>query len=442
MRDALFSFYVSIIYAYKPTKVLKYNEKTVKRRYTMSVFSEKEKVDILSDVVKIKSENDNEKEICVYLKKLLSQYDIDSNILEINDTRANLVAEIGNGFPILAISGHMDVVASGDKSKWTYPPFELTEKDDKLYGRVTTDMKGGLVALVLALIELKEENKLNQGTIRLLATSGEEKEQKGALLFNKQGYLDDVDGLIIGEPTNNVVYYAHKGSMSCQVTAKGKTAHSSMPQLGVNAIDILIDFINEMRLEYKHIKNNDKKHQLDVVPMMEKNLDKDIDDDEKHIFSGFTMLNSIINSGEQFNSVPEKATVEYNVRTVPEYDNVFVKDLFEKVIQRVEKNKLELTIPSNHHPVLSDKDNDLIQCISNIASKYVDDDFVISALIGTTDASSLLGENKDNVDLAIFGPGDSLVAHQIDEFIYKNMYLNYIDIYKDVFVDYLDSKSK
>lgn len=68
MRDALFSFYVSIIYAYKPTKVLKYNEKTVKRRYTMSVFSEKERVDILSDVVKIKSENDNEKEICVYLK--------------------------------------------------------------------------------------------------------------------------------------------------------------------------------------------------------------------------------------------------------------------------------------------------------------------------------------------------------------------------------------
>ena len=49
------------------------------------------------------------------------------------------------------------------------------------------------------------------------------------------------------------------------------------------------------------------------------------------------MLNSIINGGEQFNSVPEKATVEYNVRTVPEYDNVFVKDLFEKVIQRVEK---------------------------------------------------------------------------------------------------------
>ena len=188
MRDALFSFYVSIIYAYKPTKVLKYNEKTVKRRYTMSVFSEKERVDILSDVVKIKSENDNEKEICVYLKKILSQYDIDSNILEINDTRANLVAEIGNGFPILAISGHMDVVASSDKSEWTYPPFELTEKDDKLYGRGTTDMKGGLVALVLALIELKEENKLNQGTIRLLATSGEEKEQKGALLFNKQGF--------------------------------------------------------------------------------------------------------------------------------------------------------------------------------------------------------------------------------------------------------------
>ena len=57
--------------------------------------------------------------------------------------------------------------------------------------------------------------------------------------------------------------------------------------------------------------------------------------------------------------------------------------------------------------------------------------------IGTTDASSLLGDNPNNVDLAIVGPGITIMAHQVDEYIEKDMYLKYIDIYKDVAVKYL-----
>ena len=72
-----------------------------------------------------------------------------------SETRANLVAEIGSGSPILAMSGHMDVVDAGHHEKWTYLPFKLTEQDGKLYGRGTTDMKGALMGMVIALIELK-----------------------------------------------------------------------------------------------------------------------------------------------------------------------------------------------------------------------------------------------------------------------------------------------
>ncbi|MDN8759631.1 M20/M25/M40 family metallo-hydrolase, partial [Staphylococcus aureus] len=146
----------------------------------------------------------------------------------------------GSGSPILAMSGHMDVVDAGNHEKWTYPPFELTEQDGKLYGRGTTDMKGALMGMVITLIELKMSDALPKGTIRLLATTGEEKEQAGAKLFAKAGYLDDLDGLIIGEPTDNGVFYAHKGSMACKVTATGVAAHSSMPFLGDNAINTLV----------------------------------------------------------------------------------------------------------------------------------------------------------------------------------------------------------
>ena len=70
-----------------------------------------------------------------------------------------------------------------------------------------------------------------------------------------KGYLDDVDGLIIAEPTGSGIYYAHKGSMSCKVTATGKAVHSSVPFIGDNAIDTLLEFYNQFKEKYSELKN-------------------------------------------------------------------------------------------------------------------------------------------------------------------------------------------
>ncbi|MEJ7435402.1 peptidase dimerization domain-containing protein, partial [Staphylococcus warneri] len=87
----------------------------------------------------------------------------------------------------------------------------------------------------------------------------------------------------------------------------------SMPHLGTNAVDILVDFVNEMKQEYKNIKEHDKVHELDAVPMIEKHLHRKIGEEESHIYSVFVMLNSLFNGGKQVNSVPHKATAKYNV---------------------------------------------------------------------------------------------------------------------------------
>ncbi|EZI04264.1 peptidase, ArgE/DapE family [Staphylococcus aureus subsp. aureus 21311] len=396
----------------------------------MTTFSEKEKIQLLADIVELQTENNNEIDVCNYLKDLFDKYDIKSEILKVNEHRANIVAEIGNGSPILALSGHMDVVDAGNQDNWTYPPFQLTEKAGKLYGRGTTDMKGGLMALVITLIELKEQNQLPQGTIRLLATAGEEKEQEGAKLLADKGYLDDIDGLIIAEPTGSGIYYAHKGSMSCKVTATGKAVHSSVPFIGDNAIDTLLEFYNLFKEKYSELKQQDTKHELDVAPMFKSLIGKEISEEDANYASGLTAVCSIINGGKQFNSVPDEASLEFNVRPVPEYDNDFIESFFQNIINDVDSNKLSLDIPSNHRPVTSDKNSKLITTIKDVASSYVDkDDIFVSALVGATDASSFLGDNKDNVDLAIFGPGNPLMAHQIDEYIEKDMYLKYIDIF-------------
>lgn len=407
----------------------------------MTTFSEKEKIQLLADIVELQTENNNEIDVCNYLKDLFDKYDIKSEILKVNEHRANIVAEIGNGSPILALSGRMDVVDAGNQDNWTYPPFQLTEKAGKLYGRGTTDMKGGLMALVITLIELKEQNQLPQGTIRLLATAGEEKEQEGAKLLADKGYLDDVDGLIIAEPTGSGIYYAHKGSMSCKVTATGKAVHSSVPFIGDNAIDTLLEFYNLFKEKYSELKQQDTKHELDVAPMFKSLIGKEISEEDANYASGLTAVCSIINGGKQFNSVPDEASLEFNVRPVPEYDNDFIESFFQNIINDVDSNKLSLDIPSNHRPVTSDKNSKLITTIKDVASSYVDkDDIFVSALVGATDASSFLGDNKDNVDLAIFGPGNPLMAHQIDEYIEKDMYLKYIDIFKEASIKYLKEK--
>ncbi|HDF1480514.1 TPA: ArgE/DapE family deacylase [Staphylococcus aureus] len=407
----------------------------------MTTFSEKEKIQLLADIVELQTENNNEIDVCNYLKDLFDKYDIKSEILKVNEHRANIVAEIGNGSPILALSGHMDVVDAGNQDNWTYPPFQLTEKAGKLYGRGTTDMKGGLMALVITLIELKEQNQLPQGTIRLLATAGEEKEQEGAKLLADKGYLDDVDGLIIAEPTGSGIYYAHKGSMSCKVTATGKAAHSSVPFIGDNAIDTLLEFYNLFKEKYSELKQQDTKHELDVAPMFKSLIGKEISEEDANYASGLTAVCSIINGGKQFNSVPDEASLEFNVRPVPEYDNDFIESFFQNIINDVDSNKLSLDIPSNHRPVTSDKNSKLITTIKDVASSYVEqDEIFVSALVGATDASSFLGDNKDNVDLAIFGPGNPLMAHQIDEYIEKDMYLKYIDIFKEASIKYLKEK--
>ncbi|ELW9492917.1 ArgE/DapE family deacylase [Staphylococcus aureus] len=407
----------------------------------MTTFSEKEKIQLLADIIELQTENNNEIEVCHYLNNLFDKYDINSKILKVNEQRANIVAEIGSGSPILALSGHMDVVDAGNQDNWTYPPFQLTEKDGKLYGRGTTDMKGGLMALVITLIELKEQNQLPQGTIRLLATAGEEKEQEGAKLLADKGYLDDVDGLMIAEPTGSGIYYAHKGSMSCKVTATGKAVHSSVPFIGDNAIDTLLEFYNQFKEKYSELKKNDTKHELDVAPMFKSLIGKEISEEDANDASGLTAVCSIINGGKQFNSVPDEASLEFNVRPVPEYDNDFVESFFQNIINDVNSNKLSLEIPSNHRPVTSDKNSKLITTIKDVASSYIEQgEIFVSALVGATDASSFLGDNKDNVDLAIFGPGNPLMAHQIDEYIEKDMYLKYIDIFKEASIQYLKEK--
>ena len=133
----------------------------------MSTFSTDEKVQILSDIVAMNTVNDNEIEVCEYFQKLFQQHGITSTIEKVDERRANLIAEIGETGPVIGISGHMDVVSEGDRSQWSYEPFQLTENDGFLYGRGAADMKSGLAALAIALIERLLVKKWNNSVLKV-----------------------------------------------------------------------------------------------------------------------------------------------------------------------------------------------------------------------------------------------------------------------------------
>lgn len=407
----------------------------------MSVFTNEEKVQILKDVVGIKTVNDNELEVCHYFKDLFEKHGIESRIDMVKGQRANLIVEIGEGSPVLGISGHMDVVAEGDHDQWTHDPFTLTEEEGYLYGRGAGDMKSGLVALALAMIEIKESGALKKGKIKFMATTGEEMEQLGSKQLYENGEMDDVDALVIAEPSEKMLVYAHKGSMDFRITSNGRAAHSSMPVIGQNAIKPLMQFVQHIDDEFDSISKELQCERLNFDTFLEHikpRLSEEMDMDEvSRILYGLVITNTIFNGGTQVNSVPSQATAEFNVRTVPEYDNEQVKALFNKYLDQMNNNgaNLEQDVYLDLDPVLTTGDNDLVRLGVETAGQHFDHEVIVSPTVGVTDASNLLRGKDENFSFMMFGPGER--AHQVNERVRKTSYLGFIDYYVDLFTKYL-----
>ncbi len=381
--------------------------------------NKEKKIKILQDVIQIETVNDNEVAVAEYFKNLLNEYGIDSKLVEYSPTRANLVAEIKGEKPgkVLIFNGHSDVVAAGDPEDWTHPPFAGVIEDGKLYGRGATDMKAGLTALALAMIEIKEQDLLKAGTIRFIITVGEEIGMYGSKQMTEEGYVDDADAIIVGEPKmgNGKIVTAHKGSVQYEIVSYGRSAHSSMPELGINSIQQIVDFIpvaNEKIAEAASKGENEKLGRM---------------------LNAFT----VIDGGDQINSIPAITKLKGNGRTVPEVDNEMFLDALNASIDEINnqiEGRLELNIMQNNPAVESDFDTDLIQSFRNVANVEIEP----VGMTGATDASNF-GRIEKDFDLAIYGPGVMEVAHQVDEYVEIEDYLNFIDLYQKVAQDYLNN---
>jgi acetylornithine deacetylase len=169
--------------------------------------------------------------------------------------KANLIATLGSGPGGLVLAGHTDTVPC-DPARWSQNPFELTEKDDRLYGLGTSDMKSFL-ALAIEAARGLDASDLTRPLV-ILATADEESSMSGARALAGAGRPLGRFA-VIGEPTSLRPVRLHKGVMGESIRLIGRTGHASDPSLGNNALDgmhqvmsAILDWRDELRERFRH----------------------------------------------------------------------------------------------------------------------------------------------------------------------------------------------
>ena len=184
-------------------------------------------------LVDIESITGNEGPVGDFLHGELFRLGYDAKKVPVEGARHNVWASSpGHPKPDIIFSTHMDTV----------PPFIASSEDaDRVYGRGSCDAKGIIAAQVAAAERLKQDGI----QVGLLFLVGEERDSLGAKIANQQSYGNRF--LINGEPTENRLASASKGTLRVEVIAKGRMAHSAYPELGESAIDKLLEALNRLR---------------------------------------------------------------------------------------------------------------------------------------------------------------------------------------------------
>ncbi|PKQ44425.1 M20 family metallopeptidase [Confluentibacter flavum] len=345
----------------------------------------------------------NEEGLARYIGSILVKHGFKVEYQKYAKHRLNLVATKGlsKESPPIVLSGHLDVVPLGAE-KWSVNPFEGEIKNDKLYGRGSTDMKAGLAAIIIAAIDsFAEEPPI--GGVKVVFTADEELGCKGAKYLFDSGYdIGAACAIIIGEPTSNVPYIAHKGGLYLNAKTIGRTAHSSMPELGDNAI-------------YKAAS---------AICQIE-NLKFDVENDDT---LGFPTINvGVVKGGLNLNSVPDKAEFTIDIRSTTKLSNKIALQQLSNILG----NQVILEKLVDLNAVSTSVNHPFIQLISDICAIDYKSGSIKKSVPYLTDAS-VLTPWLGNAPTIILGPGEPEMAHKIDEYCYISKIREALVLYKEI----------
>lgn len=321
--------------------------------------------------------------------------------------KANLIATLGTGPGGLVLSGHTDTVPFNEK-RWSSDPLTLTEKDNRLYGLGTCDMKGFFSVVIEAVLPYLD--KPLQQPLIVLATADEESSMNGARALAEQGF-PKARYAVIGEPTSLKPIHMHKGIMMEVVRIQGKAGHSSNPDLGNNALDAMHDVMGELKNFREELARDYQNADFSVtVP---------------------TLNLGCIHGGDNPNRICGHCELQYDLRALPGMNNDDLRATIQQRLKPIaEQHQVELTAEAIFDGVPSfatEKTSDIVKLAEQLTGHTSE------AVAFATEAPFL---QQMGMETLVLGPGSIDQAHQPDEFMALDQINPMVSILRNMIENY------
>jgi acetylornithine deacetylase len=317
-------------------------------------------------------------------------------------TKSNLMALIGPAVDGgVVLSGHTDVVPV-DGQAWSSDPFALTERDGRLYGRGTCDMKGFLALALAAVPELAAASL--QRPVHLAFSYDEEIGCLGAPAMIEQIVHDRPSPalVVVGEPTDLVAVNGHKGIATFTVTVRGREAHSSQTQQGVSAIMEAVPLLAGLR-------------------ELADRLEREADPASPFTPKGATLTVGVIHGGTAGNILARECQFLFDLRCPPGLDPAQILAPFHAQVEALDR-ALKARAPEagarilrrSQTPPLAPEPNGAAEAL---ARRLAGDNGPPRAVAFAAEAGQF---QQAGFSTVICGPGSILQAHQPDEFVERS----------------------
>jgi len=290
---------------------------------------EEEMAALLSELVAIPTENPpgkNYRACADFLEKTLQRVGLECERLEADQPREGsrekpncLIASHGRGESVLYFHGHYDVVPAQSREQ-----FQPSRKDHFLFGRGSCDMKGGIAAMLYAILALKECGAELNGRIALTLVPNEETGgEGGSAWLAAQGRLGRGGiGMLLAEPTSGVVWNANRGAISLHVRVLGKSAHVGLQHQGENSFEKMVHVVQGLQELKQQVEQKTTGYNIGA-------------DQARH---SILMLGGQSGGGANFNVVPEECWFTIDRRINPEED---MEEEKSKIVAALESCKRE-----------------------------------------------------------------------------------------------------
>lgn len=317
----------------------------------------------------------------------------------------NVVAVLegsGGGRSIL-LNGHIDVVPEGEREKWTDDPYSGIIRNGKLYGRGSSDMKGGTLALIMAIAAITNNAIRLKGDVIFESVIEEESGGAGTLAAALRGYK--ADGAIIPEPTGMKMFVKQQGSMWFRIAVKGKSAHGGTRYEGISAIEKAL-------VIHDAILDLEKKRNADIVDPLFNDVPIPL-----------PINIGTISGGTWPSSVPDLVTIEGRMGVGPEEKIADARNaLATTVADTCQKDDWLKSNPAKLEffgaqwvPNSVQSDHALVKTVGEHYAHFYHSAMKIEASPWGTDAGVLNAVN--GTQTLVIGPGETRLAHYPDEHI-------------------------